>query len=158
MFKKLTFAAAVLATAAFAAPSFAQTFSPSTGTVTGSGPVKLFQTMTVDCTASVTANLAGSTASVPSRSISGPGLCFLVVPYGTWSLATIPGVTNQVRMTIGANTVTNKPCYGTIDVAYNSATSRITFNNNVLPAVNAGDPSCTIIQGYITITPSVAIL
>ena len=60
----------------------------------------------------------------------------------------VPGSTTSIALTIGANTVANDPCYGTVVVAWNNATSTATFSNNVLPPVNAGGRSCTIRSGF----------
>ena len=69
----------------------------------------------------------------------------------------VPGSTSLISLTIGANTVANDPCYGTVTVAWNNATSTATFSNNVLPPVNAGGRSCTIRSGSIRI-PGLQIL
>lgn len=45
----------------------------------------------------------------------------------------------------------NDPCYGTVIVAWNNATSTATFNNNVLPAIATGGRNCTIRSGSIRI-------
>jgi hypothetical protein len=153
MIKTLSFAAAAFATLALASPSFAQSFSPSSGSVSGSGNVRLSQTTTVNCNVSITASpLSATTAPIPTRSISaGDFLCIFVAPFGSWSAAVVPGSTTSISLTIGANTVAGQPCYGTTTVAWNNATNTATFNNNVLPPVTAGNPSCTIISGSIRI-------
>ena len=74
-----------------------------------------------------------------------------------WSAAVVPGSTTSIALTIGANTVANDPCYGTVVVAWNNATSTATFSNNVLPPVNAGGRNCTIVRGSIRI-PGLQIL
>lgn len=159
MLKKVSFIAAILASAAMASPSFAQSFSPSTGSVSGSGNVDLQQTTTLNCNVSVTANPMGSTsAPIPTRSISaGDFLCIVVAPYGSWGMAVVPGATDKISLTIGANTVTNAPCYGTTVADWDNVTRTITFNNNVLPAVDPTDPDCTILSGSITV-PGLQIL
>jgi hypothetical protein len=158
MIKTLSFAAAVLATAAIASPSFAQSFSPSTGNVSGSGSVRLQQTTDVTCNVSVTASPGATTRAIPTRSISaGSFLCVVVTPYGAWNAAVVPGSTTLISLTIGANTVANQPCYGTAIVAWDNATNTATFNNNVLPAVTTGNPNCTIVSGSIRI-PGLQIL
>lgn len=152
MIKTLSFAAAAFATLALASPSLAQSFSPSSGTVTGSGSVRLQQTTNVNCNVSITANLGATSAAIPTRSISaGDFLCIFVAPFGTWSAGVVPGSTTSISLTIGANTVAGQPCYGTTTVAWNNATSTATFSNNVLPPVTAGNPSCTIVSGSIRI-------
>nr|WP_316626886.1 hypothetical protein [uncultured Brevundimonas sp.] len=158
MIKTLSIAAAAFASVAIASPTFAQSFSPSTGNVSGSGSVRLQQTTNVACNVSITASPGATTRPIPTRSISsGDFLCFAVAPYGSWSAAVVPGSTTSIALTIGANTVANKPCYGTVTAAWNNSTSTVTFSNNVLPAVNAGDPSCTIVSGSIRI-PGLQIL
>ena len=152
MIKTLSCAAAAFATVAIASPSFAQSFSPSTGNVSGSGSVVLSQTTVVTCNVSITASPGATTRAIPTRSIS-PGdlLCFAVGPTGAWSASVVPGSTTSISLSIGANTVANQPCYGTVTVAWNNATNTATFNNNVLPPVTAGNPSCTIRSGSIRI-------
>lgn len=159
MIKTLAFTAAALATIALASPSFAQTFSPSTGSVTGAGSVTLSQTTTVTCNVSITANpLSATTAPIPTRSITaGDFLCIAVAPTGAWKADIVPGSTTLIDLTIGANTVANDPCYGKVTVAWNNATRTATFNNNVLPAINAGGKNCTIVRGSIRI-PGLQIL
>ena len=158
MIKTLSFAAAALATVAIASPSFAQSFSPSTGNVSGSGSVRLQQTTDVTCNVSITASPGATSRAIPTRSISaGSFLCVVVTPYGAWNAAVVPGSTTSIALTIGANTVANQPCYGTVTVAWNNATNTATFNNNVLPAVTTGNPSCTIVSGSIRI-PNLQIL
>ena len=146
MIKTLSIAAAALASVALASPSFAQSFSHSSGSVSGSGSVVLSQTTVVTCNVSITASpLSATSAPIPTRSITpGSALCFAVGPYGSWSAAVVPGSTTSISLTIGANTVANDPCYGTVVAAWNNATSTATFSNNVLPPVNAGGRSCTI--------------
>lgn len=152
MIKTLSFAAAVFATVAIASPSFAQSFSPSSGSVSGSGTVRLSQTTTVNCNVAITANLGATTAPIPTRSITaGDFLCIFVAPFGSWNAAVVPGSTTSISLTIGANTVAGQPCFGTTTVAWDNATSTATFNNNVLPPVTPGNPSCTIILGSIRI-------
>lgn len=158
MIKTLTFAAAALATVAIASPSFAQSFSPSTGNLSGSGSVRLQQTTDVTCNVAITASPGATSRAIPTRSISaGTFLCVVVTPYGAWNAAVVPGSTTSIALTIGANTVANKPCYGTVTVAWNNTTRTATFNNNVLPAVTSGDPSCTLVSGSINI-PGLQIL
>lgn len=159
MIRKISFAAAAIATLALASPSFAQSFSPSSGSASGSGTVRLRQTTTVNCNVSITANpLSATSAPIPTRNITpGDFLCIAVVPYGAWSAAVVPGSTTSIALTIGANTVAGQPCYGTVTVAWDNVLHRATFNNNVLPPVNPAHPSCTIISGTINI-PTLSIL
>lgn len=84
MIKTLSFAAAVLATVALASPSFAQSFSPSTGNVSGSGNVTLNQTTTLSCNVAITASPGATERLIPTRSItSGDFLCIVVAPFGS---------------------------------------------------------------------------
>jgi len=155
--KKIVFAiASVLAIGAASGVS-AQTMSP-TGSFTFSGNVTMQQSVTANCNVSGTGSNSSSGGTL-SGSFSPGNILYcgplsLVKPYGAWSFDVIPGVTDKVRVTIGANTVLNKPCYGTFDADWNNATSTITFNNNPLPPVNVGDPSCTIVSGSVKITPA----
>ncbi|WP_395945530.1 hypothetical protein [Brevundimonas sp.] len=153
MMKKLSLALAAIATVAMAAPAFAQSFTPPTGTKTGSGAVTLSQTTVVTCNVSLTATpFTAASVPIPTRSISpGSALCIAVVPYGAWSAAVVPGSTTLIDLTIGANTVANDPCYGTVRVAWNNATMTATFNNNTLPAVNPNGRACVIRSGSIRI-------
>ncbi|VXB01969.1 hypothetical protein [Brevundimonas sp. G8] len=159
MIKTLSFAAAAFATVAMASPSFAQSFSPSSGSVSGSGSVTLSQTVSATCNVSVTASpLSATSAPIPTRSIT-PGsiTCLAVAPTGAWGAAVVPGSTTSIALTIGANTVANDPCYGTVVVAWNNATNTATFNNNALPPINPTGRNCTIVRGSIRI-PGLQIL
>lgn len=153
MIRKIAFAAAALASLTMASPSFAQTFTPSSGALSGNGNVDLQQSMTLNCDVDVDVASMGSTsASISTRSIyAGDFLCFVVAPYGSWSIAVVPGRTDKISLTIGANTIANKPCYDTIVVDWSNANQEITFNNNVLDPVTPGDPVCTILTGVISI-------
>ncbi len=155
MFKKAAFiATGALALAALASPAFAQSFNPSSGTFTGaSAPtVTLRQSTTVACNVALTANVtSATTATIPTRSIS-PGslLCLAVVPYGTWSAATVPGDSTKIALTMGANTVANEPCYGTVIVPFSGST--LTFSGQTLPPVNPAHRTCYLLAGAVTIT------
>lgn len=148
--------ASVLAIGAASGVS-AQTMSP-TGSFTFSGNVTMQQSVSANCNVSGTgSNTATNGTLSGSFSPGNPFYCgalSLVKPYGAWSFEVIPTKTDKVKVKIGANTVLNKPCYGEIEVDWNNATSTITFNNNPLPPVNAGDPPCTIVGGSVTITPA----
>ncbi|MFC7378378.1 hypothetical protein [Brevundimonas sp. GCM10030266] len=159
MIRKLAFTAAALASLSMAAPSFAQTFSPSSGPLSGNGNVDLQQTATLNCDVDVdVASMGATSAAISFRDIyAGDFLCFVVAPYGAWSLATVPGSTDKIALTIGANTIANKPCYDTIIVDWDNVAKEITFNNNVLDPVTPGNPSCTILSGVISI-PGLSIL
>ncbi|MNC34989.1 MULTISPECIES: hypothetical protein [unclassified Brevundimonas] len=134
----------------------AQTISP-TGSFTISGSAVMQQSTTANCTISAAGTNTSTAGTITSRSFpSGTfGLCGplgLVQPYGAWSFRVAPGQTNKIYLKVGANTVLNKPCYGEVLVDWDNATSKATFNNNVLPAVNAGDPSCTLVSGGVIIS------
>jgi len=134
----------------------AQTISP-TGSFTISGSAVMQQSTTANCTISASGTNTSTVGTITSRSFpSGTfGLCGplgLVQPYGAWSFRVAPGQTNKIYLKVGANTVLNKPCYGEVLVDWDNATSKATFNNNVLPAVNAGDPNCTLVSGSVTIS------
>ena len=155
MFK---FASALTAIVAMAAASSAgaQTISP-TGSFTLSGSARMQQSTTANCNISGSGTNTATTGTITSRSFPS-GTAFLcgpfglVQPYGAWSFRVHETDTDKVYLTVGANTVLNAPCYGEILVAFSGST--ITFNNNVLPPVNAGDPSCTIVSGSVTISPT----
>lgn len=147
MFKTVSSVVAALACVALASPSHAQSFSPSSGTVSGTGAVTLRQALTVTCALSTpTITLTPTTAAITGHSIS-PGnfLCGSVgTTFGAWSLAVVPGSTTQVDLTFGFSA--GSTCYGTTTAQWNGVTRRITFNNAVL----AGPPSCTV-SGYIDV-------
>lgn len=151
MLKRFSLAAAMLGTVAIATPGFAQSFSPSSGFVTGTGVITYAQSYFVNCQVSITVNpLSASSAPIPGRTIT-PGslLCYTVVPDGSWKIDVVPGSTTSIAFTLG--TTSGQACYGTIVVAWSNAASAATFNNNVLPPVNPGDPPCTIVAGSIRI-------
>lgn len=155
MFKTAAFiATGALALAGMASPALAQSFSPTSGTFTGaSAPtVTLRQSTTVACNVGFSATVtSATTASIASPSIS-PGslLCFAVVPFGTWSATTVPGNPSKIRLTMGANTVANEPCFGTVDVAFTG--SQISFAGEILPPVNPLHRSCTLVTGKVNVT------
>ena len=146
----------------------AQTISPSSGSGTiSSSAVVLSQSTTATCTIGGTYSIvAGKVQIVPTMS---GGLCNPVIPglpssaivrpYNIpWLAEVNPGSTTTVRLTVGATTVLNKPCYGTVVVPYDSVAKTITFGGEVLPPVTAGDPSCTLVSGTVTLSPGVIIL
>lgn len=147
MLKTVSSVVAALACAALASPSNAQTFSPSSGTVSGTGTVTLRQSLTINCALSTpTIALTPTTAAITGQSISpGSALCGAVgTTFGAWSLAVVPGSTTQVDLTFGFSA--GSSCYGTTTAQWNNVTRRITFTNAVL----AGSPSCTV-TGYIDV-------
>ncbi|WP_409020571.1 hypothetical protein [Brevundimonas vesicularis] len=154
--KKVAFLVASVIGFGLSSAAIAQTISP-TGSFTISGSAVMQQSTTANCTISAAGSNTSTVGTITSRSFpSGTfGLCGplgLVQPYGAWSFRVAPGQTNKIYLTVGANTVLNKPCYGEVLVDWDNANSRATFSNNVLPAVNAGDPSCTLVAGSVTIS------
>lgn len=151
MIKRLSSVVAALATVCMASPSIAQSFSPSSGSVSATGQVQFQQEFVANCNLSMTVNpLSATTAPIATRSISGGDpICFLVVPYGSWKFDVVPGSTTSVAFTFGATSVNS--CYGTIIVAWNNSTSTATFNNNTIPPVNPANLSCVIRTGFIRI-------
>lgn len=121
------------------------------------------QSVTANCaisgSGSNTATLGTfSSRSFPSGTFPYCGPLGLVQPYGVWSFRPVPTpagqppVLNKIYLKVGANTVLNKPCYGEILVDWDNTASKVTFNNNVLPPVTAGDPSCRLVSGSVTIS------
>src|SRR3546814_10440913 len=70
--------------------------------------------------------------------------CLFVVPQGTWSAATVPGDATKVDITMGANTVSNDPCYGTVRGDWNNSTMVLTITNKTLPPIDPNGNICTI--------------
>ncbi|WP_409020340.1 hypothetical protein [Brevundimonas vesicularis] len=150
-----------------ASAASAQSLSPSSGTGTiSSSTVVLSQSTTASCFIGGTYTLTGPSGGAISPTMSG-GLCnpiipgvpnsAIVRPYGAWSFSVKSGSTTSILLTVGANTVLNKPCYGTVEVPYNSATKTLTFSGQTLPPVTAGDPICTLVSGTVTLNPGVTI-
>jgi len=160
MFKTVSSVVAALACAAMAAPSHAQSFLPSTGTLTGSGgAVTLTQTMAVNCTiwAPIFDVLSASSISIPAHDLTTPSslLCgSLATTYGIWTAHVVPGSTVEIDIQFGFNLAS--PCYGTIRAQWSNSTRRATFNNVMLLAVNPAQPNC-IVSGLISV-PSLQIL
>lgn len=154
MLKTVSSVVAALACVAMASPSHAQSFSPPSGTLAGSGQVTLTQATTVSCTINAPFyNVVTPTyISIPSHSLS-PGslLCGVwATTYGIWSATVVPGSTTQVDLLLGFNQTA--PCYGTFRATWDNATHAATFTNVVLP----GTSNCTV-SGRITI-PALTIL
>lgn len=154
--KKVAFAIASMIAIGAASAASAQTISP-TGSFTISGSAVMQQSTTANCTIAGSGSNTSTVGTIASRSFpSGTfGLCGplgLVQPYGAWSFRVAPGLTNKIYLKVGANTVLNKPCYGEVLVDWDNATSKATFNNNVIPPVTAGDPSCTLVSGGVAIS------
>jgi hypothetical protein len=147
MLKTVSSVVAALACVAPAAPSHAQSFSPSSGTASGTGMVTLKQSVTITCALSTpTISLTPTTAAITGQSISpGSFLCGAFgTTFGAWSLAVVPGSTTLVDVTFGFSA--GSTCYGTTTAQWSNVTRRITFTNAVLP----GPPSCTV-SGYIDV-------
>ena len=95
---------------------------------------------------------SSTTVAISSPAISpGDFNCFFVVPQGTWSAATVPGDATKVDITMGANTIANDPCYGTVRGDRNNSTKKLTITNKTLPPVDPTGNTCTIHDAEITI-------
>jgi len=102
---------------------------------------------------SVSGSGSGSSTASLSPSISSPPgspLCGIVVfPTGTW-VANTGGAGATVSLSIGANTIANDPCFGTVTVPVSNSGggagfNTITLNNVKLPARSGrADRVCTI--------------
>jgi len=136
----------------------AQSISP-TGSFTFTGSLEMEQSVKAFCNVSGTGTNTSTSGTLSgSFSPGNPlycGILSLVKPYGAWSFRVKPGSTTRVYITVGANTVLNKPCYGEVEAGWNSATSTVTFDANTpIPAVNAGDPNCKINYGSVILSPA----
>lgn len=143
MIRAASFVFAVLALVAAGSEVSAQTFSPGAG-ASGSGVFTHSQAATVNCNWSVTAGAGATLATISSRTISpGNAWCGMVlVDYGAWSMATIPGRTNAIRLTIGFNT--SSPCHGSFDALWNNVTRTASFSSVMLPPVSAPGLACMV--------------
>ncbi|MGR4892658.1 hypothetical protein ACIPPQ_16630 [Sphingopyxis sp. LARHCG72] len=151
------FAMALMGTAvALAMPmaAHAQSFSTvdSSGSVSGSGSANLEQSVNVTCDVGLSGSVSASTISITSRSVSpGDFLCIAVVPYGTWSAAVVSGDATKIDVTMGANTVANQPCYGTVRGDWDNVGKILSITSKTLPPVNPAHDTCTIHQADIYI-------
>jgi hypothetical protein len=147
------FSAMIGAVAALAMPlaAQAQTFS---GNANGSsGEANLEQTLNVTCDVTFDGTVtSGTTVAISSPDISpGDFNCIFVVPQGTWSASTVPGDATKIDITLGANTVANDPCFGTVRADWNNSTKVLTITEKTLPPVNSGGSTCTIHSATISI-------
>ena len=146
--KKFT-AALVGTIVALAMPMAAQAQSFSTvngsGSVSGSGDADLEQSIRVLCTVSLSGPVSSSSISITSRSISPGDLsCLAVGPQGTWSANVVPGDNTKIDVTMGANTIANQPCYGTVRGDWDNVGKYLSIVGATLPPVNPAHASCTI--------------
>lgn len=153
MFKTVSCAVAALACVAMASPSSAQSFSPSWGTLNGSGTVSILQgTTAVTCQISAPFfSVTGPTLLViPAKDLTpGNALCGIwVTTYGAWNMTTMAGPTGHIWITLGFSQLA--PCYGTIVAQWDNVTRRASFSDVVLPAVSPMSPSCRI-TGVISV-------
>lgn len=132
----------------------AQSFS---GNANGSsGSANLEQTVNVTCDVAFDGTVASSTqVNITGPSVS-PGalLCLAVVPYGTWRANTVPGDATKIDITMGANTVANDPCYGTVRADWDNDLKILTITEKTLPAVDQTPPvgqTCTVHSAEIYI-------
>src|SRR3546814_11218198 len=102
--------------AARAMPFAAKAQSVSGNANGSSGYADREQTLRVTCDVTFDGTVTSSTTvAISSPDITmGDFNCLFVVPQGTWSAATVPGDATKVDITMGANTVSNDPCYGTV--------------------------------------------
>jgi hypothetical protein len=151
------FAMALMGTAvALAMPiaAHAQSFSTvdSSGSVSGSGSANLEQSVNVTCDVGLSGSVSPSTISISSRTISpGDFLCVAVVPFGTWSAAVVSGDATKIDVTMGANTVANQPCFGTVRGDWDNVGKILSITNKTLPPVDPTHDTCTIHQADIYI-------
>jgi len=147
MFKTVSSVVAALACVALASPSHAQSFSPSSGTVTTSmGMVRIQQSTSTNCRISMPVlNMTPTSISIPVHSLSpftpGDLLCYWATTYGPWAAYVVPGDTTKVDIKFGFSQTA--PCYGTIRADWNDWNRTATFTNAFLPAVS-GLQDCTV--------------
>lgn len=151
-------AAAVL----FAAGSVsAQSFSPSSGSFTGSGNVNLLNSSGAQCNVSLSGSVtSATTASITTKSFS-PGPSFTcgwaVTPFGTWSVQTVPGNVNKIILYLGATTILGSTCHGWVEadvVNKGNGTSDITFLDDELidGTYPDGTPTgCYVLDGTVNV-------
>ena len=135
---------------AMATAASAQTMSNAA--VTGNGYAVLSQSTTLNCDVTVSADAGTTTKPISSRSITpGDASCIVVVPHGAWSMAVVPGDATKLSLTLGANTIMNEPCYGTVIGDWDNSTKILTITNKTLPPVDPTHQTCTILNAGINI-------
>lgn len=155
--KMVSTVVAAVAMLAAAGTASAQSFSPSSGSFSGSGAVEMYNSAYVTCNASISGTVASSSlANITSKSFSpAPSITcgWAVTPYGAWSVQTIPGNYSQVKIYLGANTIIGNPCHGWViaDVVnVGGGNSEIHFDNDELISDTSGPTGCFVVSGYIT--------
>lgn len=149
---------ALIGTAAALAMPFAANAQTFSGNANGaSGSANLEQTVNVTCDVAFdgTVNTGTNTVSITSPSISPGSLsCIFVGPYGTWSASAVSGDATKIDVTMGANTVANDPCYGTVRADWDNDLKILSITEKTLPAVDQTPPvgqTCTIHSAEIYI-------
>ncbi|QCB55283.1 hypothetical protein E5675_13155 [Sphingopyxis sp. PAMC25046] len=145
---------ALMGTVAALAMPFAANAQSFSGNANGSsGYADLEQTLRVTCDVTFDGTVTSSTTiAISSPDIAmGDFNCIFVVPQGTWSAATVPGDATKVDITMGANTVANDPCYGTVRGDWNNSTKVLTITNQTLPPIDPSGNICTIHDASISI-------
>lgn len=124
----------------------AQSFSPVGATVSGDGQMWISQSMDATCNFGFIGSVSSSALHISSRSMSPGGdfNCVFMTPQGIWSAATVPGDATKIDITLGFNTITNEPCYGTVRGDWDNAGKILTINGTYLWPTNAGDQPCHI--------------
>lgn len=139
----------------------AQSFSPSSGSFSGSGNVDLLNSSGAQCNVSLSGTVTSATrADITSRSFS-PGSSFTcgwaVTPYSTWHVETIPGNYSQVLVYLGATTILGSNCKGWVvaDVVNQSGgRADIIFDNDELidGTYPGGTPTgCYVLSGGVNV-------
>ncbi|KGB51524.1 hypothetical protein OVY29_07540 [Sphingopyxis sp. SE2] len=145
---------ALMGTVAALAMPFAANAQSFSGNANGSsGYADLEQTLRVTCDVTFDGTVTSSTTVAITSPDIAPGdfSCFAVVPQGTWSAATVPGDATKVDITMGANTIANDPCYGTVRGDWNNSTKVLTITNKTLPPIDPNGNTCTIHDASISI-------
>lgn len=149
--KKLSVLIGTVAALAMPLAANAQSFS---GNANGSaGSANLEQSINVTCDVTFNGTVTSSTTVAISSPDIAPGdfSCLFVVPQGTWSATTVSGDATKIDITMGANTVANDPCYGTVRGDWNNSSKVLTITNKTLPPVDPSGAACTIHSATISI-------
>jgi hypothetical protein len=148
---KFTALTGTVAALAMSFATHAQTFS---GNANGSnGYANLEKTLNLTCDIAFNGTVtSGTTVAISSPSISpGDFDCIVTLPYGTWSVATVPGDATKVDVTLGLDEGPSDPCYGTVRASWDNSAKILTITETILPPVNSGGGACTIHHMGITI-------
>ena len=144
---------ALMGTVAALAMPFAANAQSFSGNANGSsGYADLEQTLRVTCDVTFDGTVTSSTTvAITSPDIAmGDFNCIFVVPQGTWSAATVPGDATKVDITMGANTVANDPCYGTVRGDWDNVGKVLTITNKTLPPIDPAGDICTMHSATIS--------